>query len=452
MDLSDKKHLASAFQRIKAILGVQVEEPLRESFFSGSLPNLLRYRQSNKPGVEVEVIKRYLLGVESYLFQPSMVHFYDIESAGRIVPLFIVLDRSITALQIAKTKNMDGRLLRLKEEKTFDGFESILFELVVASKYVSNPRVANLEFLEESNATQTPDIRAEIDGEEYFIECKKQKRKNDAEEILRQAISPKMDRTFKMLLKENSSALIELNLKTDPAHLNEVQVKDLVFASLDNGAPAVDQAFNVFAKLLPSPNLDTFALYPSPGYFYNYFEYDPEGDWHGLIPMLVGRWKTPSWLDVVTWQSAVKWRIQNEELIWKMQRLPYSLLFKGLKQLEAAGRNSILHYWFERDRTIGHRKPQLLHFYETLRSSGSAKFSWIVFNELSPSMTPLGRFDFTEHSHPIMGPNRRFDHPVVSGVFIADEDTSPDLGEWGVGHKLPSVDVDDESWKKKNRK
>jgi len=167
---------------------------------------------------------------------------------------------------------------------------------------------------------------------------------------------------------------------------------------------------------------------------------------------MIAKWYAPSWLDAVECQSAVKWRMTNEQELWKIKRLGYSLIFKGLDQLEQSGKNSILHYWFERDRAVGNRRKELLHFFETLKKRNKFNFSWIIFNEVSPSLSRYGRFDFIEYCHPISGGYRKTEHAPVTNVFVADGDMADDISEFGVGHSLLSVDDDDESWKRKNKK
>lgn len=451
MDLSDKGMLAAAVGRLASTLGIMQDPDIRSAYLRGECPTLLSYEKLERSTLQLPVINRYILGVESYLAQPSLKNFYDIFRVGRIVPLTVALDRAIQILVERKVGGAQERFGKLIRETSFDAFEAILYEIAVAAKYASLDDATSTRFLEEG-ATKQPDIESIIGGRKYYVECKKPDRRNDASIAMRNAIAPKFQRTFRMLSKSGVSAIVEASFTSDPAIVDDVVLKDMVFESLESGTPILSPWGTIRTSPIAPRRLKDYALFPSPGYFSEHFGYDPDGEWQGLIPCVEGKWAAPSWLDDVRWESAVKWKISNDELLWKVKKLGYKLIFDGFDQLNQAGDNTVLHYWFERDRAVGHRKKELMHFFETLRERDKDRFGWLIFNEVSPSLSVLGRFDFIEHAHILSGPARKEAEPHVTNVFVSDESTADGLGEFGVGHILPPIDLDDETWKSKNKK
>ena len=450
MDLSDKKMLAEAVARISNFLGLTIDPGLKESYLNGCYPELLSYRKDGASEPGIPVIQKYILGVESYLAQPSLKRYYDIIRVARVVPLVVVLDRALSSLTDKRVVGYEDRVKKLIRETKFDSFESILFELVVAARYAIQPSVSSVTFIPESPKTQRPDLEVRIDGVTYFVECKKQDRKSDAAEEIGKTVERKIQRVLKLLHRKDTSAILELSFHQDPAQISDIKLKDLVFESLRSRVAVIDTEITVRAIETPVAPLRTYSLFPSYGYYADHFGYDPDGEWQILTPALDCIWKSPSWLDQVRWQTATMWKVTNQDILWRIKRLGYKLIFKGLDQLRQAGHDIILHYWFERDRAIGHRQKELLHLGETLKEKNLINFSWMIFNDVSPSISPRGRFDFVENSHILAGTARKTSDPPVTGVFVSEDQTAEGLAEFGVGHSLPPIDEDDESWQKKS--
>jgi len=266
IDLSDKKILEESIGRLSLMLGISVDPKVRDSFFRGEEQALLSYEKLESIKSEVPIISRYLLGVKSYLAQPSLTHYYDIFRAGRIIPLTVALERAISILLQKDIEGLEGRLKRLTSEITFDSFESILFELVVAAKYTSLPRCSVLRFVEENGRLQ-PDIEATINGEPHFIECKKPDRRNDASIVLRDTVRHKIKSLLSALSVDKSCVVVELTFHVHPAEISDDRIKNLATVSLRTEASLVEPDITISTRRISPKTLKDYALFPSPGYF-----------------------------------------------------------------------------------------------------------------------------------------------------------------------------------------
>jgi len=444
MDLSDKKMLRRVLNRLSSNLGITLDSNIKDQFFSGKNQDFLHYSKTERNELKIPAIIKYMLGVESYLAQPSKDHYYDIISAGRIIPITVALEH---ALRVLKTRNVYGyeeRVQKLLNETNYDKFESTMYELIVAAKYASKTKKGNVRFIKETHI-KSPDIEARIRRRDYLIECKKPDRENNASLQIKEAIRKKLEKTFGEFFSHRYSAVMELSIHTDPNSLDENEILQAAIESYGHGNPILNKTFTLKVEkkeIRQSPYLD---LYPAPGYFAKHFDYYPEGEWQGIIPVLDCTWSTPGWIDNVNSYVAVKWKITDEEQIWRIKRIGYALIFKGFEQLNQTGSNVILHYWFETDRNIGSREKELRHLVETLFEK-NIKYDWLVLNETSPSLSPLGRFDFVENAHYSRGMSSIIFKGLkmripVTNVFLFDEDTFQNEGPFGVGAPLIPIDL-----------
>ena len=145
-----------------------------------------------------------------------------------------------------------------------------------------------------------------------------------------------------------------------------------------------------------------------------------------------------TWLDDVDFDCKIKWRITNQEILARLQKISYKLLFKGLSQLRAMGTNTIMHSWIERG-VWGHRQDILMNFFNKLRSDQKEFFSWLIFNETILDVSPQGNIDLIEHAHIIQGPSATTPPPVTN-IFVNDKGMISGLGEFGIGNELPDID------------
>jgi len=144
-----------------------------------------------------------------------------------------------------------------------------------------------------------------------------------------------------------------------------------------------------------------------------------------------------TWLDDVSFDCAIKWKVTNEDIVWRLKKLNYRRLFEGLEQLQSFGTNSIMHVWFERDWAHGHRQDELMDFFSRLYKTQKDIFSWIIFNETIFDVSINGVFDFIEHAHPISGPTANYLAPLLTTVFTNMTGERYDNGEFGIGYEVP---------------
>ena len=96
MDLGDKDRLRAMLDEIYEHFNLRVNEDLLKRYVRGELPGLLVYSKNKK--IKINVLDRYLIGVESFLLQPSL-NYYDIVNLGRVVPMVVNLAMSIVTLK-----------------------------------------------------------------------------------------------------------------------------------------------------------------------------------------------------------------------------------------------------------------------------------------------------------------------------------------------------------------
>jgi hypothetical protein len=208
----------------------------------------------------------------------------------------------------------------------------------------------------------------------------------------------------------------------------------------------------VSVKEFPKQSLKGYTLFPSPMYYWERYGYKNQGEWFGLTSLISVKYgyfheiTKPSdycastWLDDIDFECVLKWKITNENVLWKYRKLGYNLLFKGFSQLKSYGNNSILHAWYERDEFAGHRQKELLDFFSRIYASNKDVFSWIIFNETILNTSINGIFDLIEHAHPISGPTAQDVPPLVLSVFTHEQEIFDDVAEFGVGHIPPDID------------
>jgi hypothetical protein len=126
--------------------------------------------------------------------------------------------------------------------------------------------------------------------------------------------------------------------------------------------------------------------------------------------------------------------------LWQHKRLGYDRLFKGLDQLQSRGTNTILHAWFERDYSTGHRKDELMDFFNRIKTSAKDIFTWIIFNETCFDVSPEGRFDLIENAHIVSEPGAMGSKPMIACVFTQPDERTSKLAEFGIEHEMPDID------------
>jgi hypothetical protein len=349
-----------------------------------------------------------------------------------------ILDRSLRTVRL-RVANYEDRVKRLATATKWDEFEACLFEVVVAERYALHPNAKEVAFVVEDGVSR-PDLHVITNGEPWFVECKKADRTTDIAACLRNDVRNLVQDAIGCIQATGISAVIELVFRVAPSGVSTGDIASAALASPRSGVPSIDARFTVLATRKTPVALPSLFLFPSPGYYLQEYGYDPSGPWHGLVNRMNCTHAGPSFLSDVEWECAIKWRIENEDLIWRQKRLAFQLLFKGLDQLKKVGHSTILHVAFERDIPLGHRHDQLAAFLRKLIEDNRSEAGAIVFNEAVITVSPQGRFDFVEHAHPITRIDGPFDSPPISGIFLGPEDIVAEDGDWGIGGQLPPID------------
>lgn len=442
MDLSDKEALEAALERLANALHFELPKEALTAYLDGLSPDTAGYEKIVGRGAALPTIGRYTLVAKSFVAQPNLGTFYDIFRAARAIPLVRALDRAITTLRDARIVGLDARLQRLAAATDFDTFDSVLFELVVAARYARVADFEGLEFVQETSSQKTPDLRVRLGSKTIHVECKRIDRMTDAAINLRKEVRAIGRPVLQQLRKDDVAAAIEVQFCVRPSEVSPDLLLDSVRRALaSEGTPLHANGLIALARHLRVEPLTDYALFPSPRLYWTRYRYRPS-DWHGLVHNLKGIQVGPSWLDQIKWDAALMWRVENDNLLWSIQRLPFTRFFEGIEQLAETGTDTVLHVWFERSAELGHRREHLLKLSEVLEAK-SKQFAWIIANETFFDVSIGGRFDFQEHASGLGGTLRGTDEPPVATVFVGEKSLRG-IGEWGVGLSLPPID--EEPW------
>jgi len=444
---SSYPQLQNAIDGIIHKLGIKIDADLQHDYQNGKYPNLLSYEKVEKSSLDLPAMQKYLIGAQAVLNQPSQ--FYDIFRSPRQFFFIQILNDALNII-FDRVKNYDGRLSRLLHEKYYDPFDAVFYEIVVAAQYACTAGIADVTFI-EGRDQKLPDFEFFVSLKKYNVECKKFDRSTNIVTLLRDAVRNKLRLTFETFVAMHESSLFEISFQEDPRLIPDAVIRDACMQAVKLRSFVKNDLLEVIARQLPYQKLDEYTLYPSPMYYWARYGYRETGEWFGIANVMNARYArhidnhgddslSSTWLDDVNFDCVIKWKITNEDIIWKYKRLGYSLLFKGLDQLTAHGTNSILHAWYERDGSLGNRRNELLDFYKRLSETQKDVFSWIIFNETLLDVSVEGRFDLIEHAHPITGPTGRLQEPFVTTVFTRGDEEQYEDGAFGIGPELPSVD------------
>src|SRR5436190_1067800 len=149
--------IGAAVDELQTRLGCRPPKSLIEEFAFGLQPNLLAYEKDRPIKHQHTALDRCVVGARSAAHQPA--HYYDIFGACRRVKLVQLLNHALKVHDRAKTKGVDARLKKLKIEMRSDGFDAIVFELLVGARYVERPGVAGLEYVPETPLKRTADMQ-----------------------------------------------------------------------------------------------------------------------------------------------------------------------------------------------------------------------------------------------------------------------------------------------------
>jgi hypothetical protein len=444
VDVSDRPTLRAALDRISAELGSRPDASLVDQYLcTGWDERTLYDKLADAEPQDIPTLWKYMLVAEGHLRQPDVNLRYEICRAARVVPMLRALDFALTDLRSVRTTGLEDRLGLLASEKRDDAFDATVYEILVAAGYSRLPPVRELEFIPTSNAP-TPDIRASGGATDLFAECKRFDRMSEEATGLRNHVRRLISPAFAMLANENISALVDVAFGVDPVEVDGADIVEAIRDAVRTGAAIIQQGFTIAVVRLPRYVSSDFVLYPSAKYYWERYGYQDGGQWKGLITVMHARFAGPSFIEDVDWDAAVRWRVTDQEVLWKHRRLGYSRLFKGVRQLAATvGDHTALHVLFERDGAVGHRREEMLHFLETMSDGAKAGRSplcaWIVFNELDIKVSLQGRYDFQENAYEVSW-RRDSAAPPVTTVFVPPGNVTSHDGTWSEGPQLPPID------------
>lgn len=428
-------------------LGINLDQALQRDYQNGKYPQLLSYEKVENSTLEIPAIQKYLIGAQAILNQPCQ--FYDIYRSSRHFLFVQILHYALNTI-IEKVNNYENRFSRLIQEKLYDPFDAVLFELVVAAQYASIPGISDVAFLEGKDR-KLPDFEFHLEKDNFYVECKKFDRSVNIVSHLRDAVREKAKLTLDAFVKMYQSAVLEVSFHEDPRLIPDTLIRDVCIEAFKSQTIIKSKSLDAIARPLRNEKLREYTLYPSPMYYWLKYGYRETGEWFGIINVMNAKYArhvdcppdkelASTWLADVDFDCALKWKITDEKVIWSYKRLGYGLLFKGLSQLKAQGPNSILHAWYERDGSLGNRKNELLDFYNRISTAQKDRFSWIIFNETVLDVSVEGRFDLIEHAHVITGPNAKMRDSLATTVFTRGDEDQHEGGEFGIGTVLPDID------------
>lgn len=444
----NNNELRIAIESVCKNLGLSIDRELLKEYQNGKLPNLLSYEKVEKSEIVLATIHKYLIGAQTVVDQPCT--FFDINRLCRSYFFVQILNRALNDNK-KHVKNYEERFEKLCLQTDYDPFDAILYELAVSRVYCLCPFVKNVTFL-ESKASKSPEFEFTINNRKIYVECKKFDRDADIASKIRNDVRAKCQPTLHAFKEINKYALFELSFHVDPLEVTSEEIKNACIDSARSNSPIVSSKLTVVFNELRHQDYENYELYPSPNYFWNRYGYKNHSEWFGITSLFKVKYaylhdiETPSdygsstWIDDIDFECVVKWKITNEDVLWKYKKFGYNLLFKGLEQLKTYGEYSILHAWFERDGFAGNRKNELLDFFNRIDRNRRDIFSWIIFNETILDVSIGGIFDLIEHSHPILGPSSHNVPPFITSIFTHDEQQIDEIAEFGVGHKLPDID------------
>ncbi|RLV57991.1 hypothetical protein D5018_19620 [Parashewanella curva] len=210
----------------------------------------------------------YMYLVESLYHRP---YVNEASQSCRIYPFFCAFGRHID--MVKSISGIDAKLIELLRGKNNQP-DSILFEISVALMYARNGW--DVSFIPETADKKTPDILVEKDGNQFFVECKRQAKVTEYSEterkewnrrwdILVQAmaafkIPTFMDVTFKVEVAETpltilASAFAEI-ARNEMISSGYTLENDQVSVSVDFiNMPAVNKHFEDFQVSWNSPQM-----------------------------------------------------------------------------------------------------------------------------------------------------------------------------------------------------
>lgn len=441
MDISDRTELRRAMERLADRTGVVLPRPVADEYLRGEVKQIDTHDGLRGAVTTLHPLVRYLAVCESYVLQPQLGEeprldlFYNIYAAARAVPMVRALDRALGALPV-DTVGLGEKLQELRSSTTFSELESTIFEFVTAARYHTTLN-APIEFIHDKSR-RSPDFLCRA-SQVIAVECKKYDKYNEISRELREVVNDLLVPTVMTFAAGGISALVDVRFKGDPRGLSHAAITKLAVQSLTRERAVRDHGVSVRTRPLPPPDLSTLWLFPSPKFHADRYGFYPGCSWNGLVNRMSCTLAGPSIVDDISWEGAARWRLEDEDIVWRKRKLNYATMFSGVDQLRGWGDVRVLHVALDRDPAVGPRPDSLIGFLNKLYGGKDKSVAdWIVFNELMTFPTVTGHLDFREHAHQVSNWQMN-SKPPVALVFVGPEDAVDGEGSWGVGHDLPPL-------------
>jgi hypothetical protein len=432
-------------------LGITPDNELVQRYIDGRIPTLLHYDPLGNEHPSIPTFQKYLVGLNAYIIAQErygLINHFDLGRLNRHTFVPIKLWHALTLLN-GNSKNLDKVVSRLKLAKTYDDFESIFFEVCVAAKYVATLELNEIEFIEPLDKSE-PDLKFSFHGHIFYIECKKQARQTDFATELRNEVRALALPILRQFVERGISISAELILNTAPEKVNLNELTRDLQTSISTNTTIARKEYSIKANIMSDLKVPEggVELINDTGQMFERFTFRERSEWKGLVQCHYSKpanfkWVQNSeecqgtWLMDMSACAGIKWKINCPEIMWKLKRLSYNRIFKGLDQLKPKKENTILHVWVETEHSFISREDELKKFLNKVQFSPDL-FSWIVFNETILDVTPQRRYDLIENSHYIGGPKAFAPYPPVTLVFTDDE--IKEGIEFGKGAELPDLD------------
>lgn len=444
--------LKESLEIIERVMGVSVNSGLLEEYLWGVHPDLLVYDPFKNKKYNLTALDRYLIGAYSFLkWGERYYNIFDIGRMCRFVLISIRLGESIQKHTAHRSENVELIYKRIKTSKNFHDFEAAFYELLVSSRYLGNN--VSVKFIPEGGSKKTPDFQVDnYRGDTFYVECKKQIRINNLSSRMREEVRTKCFDVLRAVIESGDSLLAEITFFVNPENVPSGMIASALGHCKNNKLNYHrNPCFSVNIKWLEKYDCNGYpVIATSPQFLKERYDYSEDDEWMGFVNS--GKFQPAymkdcpfdtkhlftNWVLDIENDCGIKWRVVNEDILYKLRRVSLDKTFEALNQLKTMGKNSIVHYWIESEEGHGCRSAEFREYLEKLSKSDD-DFKYIIINETIWNVTPKNHvLDLIEHGHYILGSESRYEFPKIINVFT--EGQIADGDHFGKGAKLSDID------------
>lgn len=149
----------------------------------------------------------YLFLCEEFFKNPATTEYAQL---SRIAPFIACIGRRLDSINNIKDI---GKKLKDLVKKYKNNPDGLLYEILVASSYLEQG--FTVEFIEENQSNQTPDLRITKNNEEYYIECKKLNRRTEYAEKEKVYFLEAWKNSQEILLRNFKNFWLQIEVKID---------------------------------------------------------------------------------------------------------------------------------------------------------------------------------------------------------------------------------------------